>query len=100
MSDPRYKTGRWKRRARAQMQAEPLCRMCLGRGETKAARVADHIIPHRGDDRLFWEGDLQSLCDSCHSRLKQREEIHGFNEILDADGWPTDPRHLANQGTG
>lgn len=72
--------------------------MCLDRGETKAASVSDHVIPHRGDERLFWEGELQSLCKPCHSRLKQREEIHGQSDTLDADGWPVDPRHLANKG--
>lgn len=74
--------------------------MCLARGITRAATVADHIIPHRGDADLFWNGKLQSLCATCHSKLKQREEIHGHTELLDDDGWPSDPRHPANVGTG
>lgn len=37
--------------------------------------VADHIVPHRGDERLFWdEGNLQTLCKPCHDSKKQRAE--------------------------
>lgn len=37
--------------------------------------VADHVRPHRGDARLFWdEGNLQTLCKPCHDSKKQRAE--------------------------
>ena len=37
--------------------------------------VCDHVRPHRGDVRLFWdETNLQTLCKSCHDTIKQREE--------------------------
>lgn len=37
--------------------------------------VADHVVPHRGDERLFWaEDNVQTLCTTCHNRLKQAEE--------------------------
>lgn len=37
--------------------------------------VADHKVPHRGDEALFWDrGNLQCLCAPCHNRPKQREE--------------------------
>lgn len=37
--------------------------------------VADHKVPHRGDEALFWdEGNLQTLCRACHDGVKQREE--------------------------
>jgi 5-methylcytosine-specific restriction enzyme A len=96
MSDARYRTKRWLRRRGAQLRAEPLCSFCLAAGRTMAATVADHVIPHRGDAELFWHGKLQSLCANCHNVHKQREEARGFSDQLDADGWPTDPRHLAN----
>lgn len=39
------------------------------------SRVVDHIIPHKGDMRLFWNrGNWQALCTTCHSSRKQREE--------------------------
>ncbi len=70
--------------------------MCLARGLTVAATVADHKDPHNGDDQAFWHGELQSLCKRDHDRFKQREETQGFTEQLADDGWPVDPRHLAN----
>jgi 5-methylcytosine-specific restriction endonuclease McrA len=64
-----------------------------------AANTVDHITPHRGDDRLFWDREnLQALCPTCHSAIKQREEARGFSDVLDADGWPADARHPANAG--
>lgn len=96
MSDPRYKTRRWKKRAAWQMKVEPTCRMCAARGIERTATVADHIDPHRGDDHKFWHGELQSLCATCHSKFKQRIEARGFDDELDEIGWPTDPKHPAN----
>lgn len=33
------------------------------------AKVVDHIIPHKGDTRLFWdEGTHQSLCKRYHDK--------------------------------
>lgn len=99
-----YNQARWKhpkhgRRAQ-QLQAEPLCKMCLAQGRTKAASVADHVVEHKGDEALFWEGELQSLCAPHHDSTKQGDEKRGFSGKVDANGWPTDPRHMANGGTG
>ncbi|KKB12376.1 hypothetical protein VE25_07440 [Devosia geojensis] len=73
-----YWTSRWRKRAKAQLAAEPLCAICLKAGRVTAATVADHVEPHRGDPVKFWEGELQSVCDEapwrCHSSVKQREE--------------------------
>jgi hypothetical protein len=52
----------WHRRARFQLQREPLCAMCLAEGKVVAARIADHIEPHHNDLIRFWNGKLQSLC--------------------------------------
>ncbi len=52
-----------------QLTLEPYCRECARHGITTRATDVDHIIPHRGDRRLFYdETNLQSLCHSCHSR--------------------------------
>jgi 5-methylcytosine-specific restriction protein A len=88
-----YGTPRWKRIARRQMRAEPLCRMCKEEGRISPATVADHIVPHRGDPFLFWSGALQSLCAKHHSAGKQRSEARGYDTRIGSDGWPTDPRH-------
>lgn len=52
-----------------------ICQMC-GRGEADTSKlVADHIKPHRGDPKLFWDIDnLQCLCRSCHDSDKAKLE--------------------------
>jgi len=69
-----YRWARWKRRRLDQLTREPLCCYCEREGRTTLAEVADHIKPHREDYDRFWFGALQSLCWSCHSGTKQREE--------------------------
>jgi 5-methylcytosine-specific restriction protein A len=45
------------------------------RGELVAASVVDHIVPHRGDERLMWsESNWQSLCKPCHDAKTARED--------------------------
>jgi hypothetical protein len=51
----------WHRRARFQLQREPLCAMCLAEGKVVAACIADHIEPHHNDPIKVWNGKLQSL---------------------------------------
>jgi 5-methylcytosine-specific restriction protein A len=67
--------------------------MCSAQGRTIIATVADHIIPHEGDEALFWQGALQSLCAPCHSSRKQTQELVGYSSEVDKDGWPIDERH-------
>ena len=38
-------------------------------GRYRKATVVDHIIPHRGDDALFWDqSNWQALCKKCHDK--------------------------------
>jgi 5-methylcytosine-specific restriction endonuclease McrA len=59
------------RKARAEyLLSNPSCRMC-----GNPASVVDHVIPHRGDKRLFWHrANWQPLCQPCHDSVKQRQE--------------------------
>ena len=91
-----YKTKRWQKLRLQQLLSSPLCRLCWARGIVAAATVADHVVPHGGDPVLFWGGELQSLCASCHSGTKQQAERRGYSAAIGADGWPTDPRHPIN----
>ncbi|WP_040619343.1 HNH endonuclease [Rhodovulum sp. PH10] len=70
-----YKTTRWQRlRDEVFLRDLCTCRRC-GRVTSDDARVCDHVEPHRGDERLFWDAaNLQTLCKDCHDRLKQSEE--------------------------
>jgi 5-methylcytosine-specific restriction protein A len=73
-----YNTARWRAlRLRIFLRdlytcQNPDCGRLIG---NTALLVCDHIIPHRGDERLFWdETNLQTLCKACHDSIKQREE--------------------------
>jgi 5-methylcytosine-specific restriction protein A len=92
-----YDSKAWKGRRVAQLSAYPLCAFCERMGKFVSATVADHIEPHKGDDVLFFEGELQSLCKACHDGAKQREENAGFSSAVDVDGYPIDPRHPSNR---
>jgi hypothetical protein len=37
-----------------QLRAQPLCEMCLARGQMTAACICDHVEPHGGDWNRFW----------------------------------------------
>jgi 5-methylcytosine-specific restriction enzyme A len=84
---------RWRKRARYQLQIEPLCRMCKSEGRITAASVADHVIPHRGNINSFWLGELQSLCTFHHNSTKKIIEERGYDPAIGVDGMPLDPRH-------
>jgi 5-methylcytosine-specific restriction protein A len=93
-----YGTSRWKRRRRAWLRAYPLCAYCERAGRVEVATVVDHVEPHRGNEQLFWSGELQSLCSSCHSGIKQGDEARGYSTEIGLDGWPTDSRHPIHSG--
>lgn len=65
-------TTQWDKARADFLTAYPHCAMC-----GSAASVVDHITPHRGDMRLFWDrANWQSLCAPCHNGTKQRQERH------------------------
>ncbi|UGY23196.1 HNH endonuclease [Bradyrhizobium septentrionale] len=73
-----YKLARWQAlRLRIFLRDRYTCRRKgCGRVEPNTSLlVCDHVIPHRGDERLFWDdGNLQTLCKACHDSAKQAEE--------------------------
>ena len=75
--DRGYNT-RWKKYRKAFLSAHPLCVRCLENNKTTAATVVDHIVPHKGNQRLFWNKENhQALCKKCHDR-KSASEDGGF----------------------
>ena len=63
-----YDTARWKRIRQAQLAREPWCAECSRANIYRPATDVDHYVVHRGDELLFYTGELQSLCHACHSR--------------------------------
>jgi 5-methylcytosine-specific restriction protein A len=93
-----YNTRQWKTLRANQLNAKPLCEWCNRRGRIVAATIADHAIPHKGDETLFFNGDLISLCKPCHDTTAQVRDNRGFSPEVGADGFPIDPRHRAIRG--
>jgi 5-methylcytosine-specific restriction endonuclease McrA len=89
---------RWQRARAGHLISEPLCRMCKAEGKLRPATIVDHIIPHRGDKRLFWDRkNWQSLCTTHHDSTKQAEEKTGRLVGVGHDGRPTHPQHPWNR---
>jgi len=96
-STDRGYNARWRKARETYLKAHPLCAMHLKLGRYVAATVVDHIVPHRGDSKLFWDRDnWQALCKLCHDAHKQREEKSGRVVGCDLSGLPTDPAHHWN----
>ena len=46
---------KWRKRRAAFLKEHPLCEECLKRGLLVKATDVDHIIPHRGNQKLMWD---------------------------------------------
>lgn len=65
---------RWEKARQTFLATHPACEHCRLEGATVEATVVDHIVPHRGDRRLFWlKGNWQGLCSPCHQAKGMRE---------------------------
>ena len=68
---------RWQKARKSYLEAHPLCVQCAKQGKYVRATVVDHIIPHRGDQKLFWDqNNWQALCKSCHDKKTLTEDIN------------------------
>jgi 5-methylcytosine-specific restriction protein A len=60
--------GRWRKARALFLRKHPLCVGCLRAKRLTPATIIDHIVPHRGDERLFWdEANWQPLCARHHN---------------------------------
>jgi 5-methylcytosine-specific restriction endonuclease McrA len=85
-------TRQWERARRLFLRENPLCVNAGKPGCKIAATQVDHIVPHRGDKRLFWDRrNWQPLCASCHSRKTNAERMS--SQAFTSDGQPLDPKH-------
>jgi len=68
---------RWSKYRKAYLADYPLCVRCFEKTPPviREATVVDHIVPHHGDYKLFWDpSNHQSLCDECHHIKTARED--------------------------
>lgn len=65
----------WQRARVEHLKLFPYCKKCAEQGVTKLGDTVDHRVPHRGDQKLFWDrSNWDTICRSHHSRDKQRAE--------------------------
>lgn len=69
---------RWQQARAVFIKKNPLCAECEKRDRIVPATVVDHIIPHKGNKKLFWDwSNWQSLCKPCHDRKTMQEGSFG-----------------------
>jgi 5-methylcytosine-specific restriction enzyme A len=65
---------RWRRARRRYLARHRLCVRCAAAERVEPATVVDHVVPHRGDQELFWdEANWAALCKRCHDAKTARE---------------------------
>jgi 5-methylcytosine-specific restriction protein A len=66
---------RWRKASKAYLKDNPLCVHCKKEDRHTPATEVDHIIPHGGDMKRFWDkSNWQSLCKKCHSKKTALED--------------------------
>jgi 5-methylcytosine-specific restriction enzyme A len=94
-------TYRWQKASEGFKRKHPLCQECLKQGKTSEVDVVDHIVPHKGNRKLFWDrNNWQGLCKHCHDSVKAFQESRGFAPGCRVDGLPLDDDHPWNEGEG
>jgi 5-methylcytosine-specific restriction protein A len=69
---------RWRAARKLFLDRNPLCAECQQMGRLTAATIVDHVIPHKGDTRLFWDMDnWEAICKSHHDQ-KTASQDGGF----------------------
>ena len=68
----------WKAARDQYLRLHPLCVECHRQGKIIPAIVVDHIVPHKGNMKLFWDQmNWQALCHR-HHNIKTAQEDGGF----------------------
>lgn len=80
-----YRTERWRKLRQVILLRDAyVCQrtgiLCIGRYPASNSPVIDHIEPHRGEERLFWdENNLQTVSKAYHDSEKQAAERNAIN---------------------
>lgn len=75
-------TSEWRKVRQNFLTKHPFCQKCLKDGRHVPATVVDHIKPHKGNKKLFWDrNNWQGLCERCHN-IKTASEDGGFGNRM------------------
>lgn len=81
----------WNKMRLRYLAENPLCVFCKANGRLTPANVIDHIEPHRGDEKLFWDtANWQPLCKHCHDKVKSiiernpktKHDVRKYNSMI------------------
>lgn len=68
-------SSRWQRESKRYLRDNPLCVKCKTNEKLVEATVVDHIVPHRENQKLFWDkNNWQALCKLCHDKKTRTED--------------------------
>ncbi|MEG0133395.1 MAG: HNH endonuclease signature motif containing protein [Clostridium sp.] len=71
-------TDKWRAYRLKFLRINPICVRCLAEGRYVPGTIVDHIVPHKGDMKLFWDkNNHQALC-KMHHDAKTAKEDGGF----------------------
>lgn len=69
---------RWKKARLTFLIKHPLCAYCLRENKVVSATIVDHVIPHKGNIKLFWDiSNWNSLCEMHHNKKTAKEGAFG-----------------------
>jgi len=72
---------RWRKARLMYLRRHPLCVECKNEDRLSPGTTVDHIVPHKGNQTLFWdENNWQSLC-ATHHNVKTAKEDGGFGKV-------------------
>ena len=70
-----YSQTRWRKARLVYLRQNPICVYCQQDNKLTPATVVDHIKPHKGNKRLFWDShNWQALCKVCHDTKTATED--------------------------
>jgi 5-methylcytosine-specific restriction enzyme A len=75
-SSKRGYDGKWRKARTTYLAKNPFCVDCFKEGNARPATVVDHIVPHKGDQKLFWDKtNWQGMCESHHNRKTATQDM-------------------------
>ena len=74
-SSERGYNSKWRKARETYLWSNPLCVMCKEQGKVEVANVVNHIVPHKGDQALFWDKTIgkQFVSSIMIQRFKDRK---------------------------
>lgn len=81
----------WDRASKGFLLRHPVCPACRAAGIITASEVTDHVVPHKGDQVVFWDRTRwQPACRWHHDVVKQiLERLFEDGAIGEAELWLT-----------